>query len=551
MTPNILTLIQNCQWFPSHFLIISENVFSPLLYYSYFAAAIPVIIIGLLIFLNGRKKLENRLLFLTTISLALWVFCALITWATEFPKYTMFFWALLIILEPLISFFAFYFSFVFFFKRDFSTIQKIIFSLPLLPIIILLPTRFTLLGYDLSNCDRAAIEGVLVSYAYITEIIFAVLIIIIGVIAFRKIKDLISRRQIVLVTIGILFFLLSFNLGNILESFTDNWYIGQYGLFGAPVFMAFLAYMIVKFKTFDIKLIGAQALVWALVILVGMEFLFVNDPINQIMVAVTLVVSGVLGLILIRSVKKEIALRESLEISNKGQENLIHIMNHQIKGFFGVARNIFAELLQSDDYGHMPEESKPLLEKGLESTAAGVNYVQEILRGSSAEKGLLSYDMKPIDIKSVVLSLLSEQKDIIQKKGLSFESKIVDGNYNTIGDAVQLKEAFKNLITNAIKYNDYRDPNCGIKISLMIKNNKIVFSVRDTGVGISEEDKQRLFIAGGMGKNSISLNVEASGFGLAFVKGVAEAHKGIVGYKSNEPQKGTTFYIELPLVKTI
>jgi signal transduction histidine kinase len=50
-----------------------------------------------------------------------------------------------------------------------------------------------------------------------------------------------------------------------------------------------------------------------------------------------------------------------------------------------------------------------------------------------------------------------------------------------------------------------------------------------------------------MGKNSIKHNTEASGFGLVFVKGVVEAHGGKVSYKSNAPEKGTTFFVELPV----
>lgn len=240
--------------------------------------------------------------------------------------------------------------------------------------------------------------------------------------------------------------------------------------------------------------------------------------------------------------------KEKLENSNKGQENLIHIMNHQIKGYLGVSKNIFAELLKSDDYGIMPDESKPLLKKGLESTDAGVNYVQGILKGTSAQSGTLPYDMKPVDVRLLVLDLLLQQKEIAEQSPLSltFDSHIGEGNYNTVGDAKELEEAFKNLITNAIKYNT---SNGRVSVSLTNKNGKIMFSVKDSGRGVTDEDKPKLFTAGGMGKDSMKYNSDASGFGLAFVKGVAEAHKGTVGYRLNAPEKGTTFFIEIPIRK--
>ena len=152
--------------------------------------------------------------------------------------------------------------------------------------------------------------------------------------------------------------------------------------------------------------------------------------------------------------------------------------------------------------------------------------------------------MNKIDIKQIVSDLTSKQKEVAEKAGLLFESKISDGDYNMQGDATMLEEAFKNLITNAIKYNN---PNGSIAVALSRDNNKILFSVKDAGLGISEDDAKRLFKPGGVGKNSIHYNVEASGFGLSFVKPVVEKHQGKVWYTSNTPEKGSTFFIELPV----
>jgi len=542
MTQSILEIIQSCEWFPSHFLVISENVFSPLLYYSYFGAAIPALMVGFLIYLNNRKRLENKLLFLTIISFVLWIFGALVTWATEFPKYTMFFWTFINLIEPFVYFFAFYFSFVFFFKKDFSVLQKIIFSIPLLPIIIFASTKFSLIGYNLSNCDRNAYEGILASYGYALEIIYALSIIIIAIIAFRKIKDQISRREIILVTIGTSLFLLSFSLGNILEVFTENWYIGQYGLFGAPIFMAFLAFIIVRFKAFDIKLIGAKALVWSLVIIIGSEFFFVKTNINRILTAITLILSAGLGYMIIRSIKKEVALREKVEEANAGQKNLIHIMNHQIKGYLSIDKNIFAELL-TDDYGKVPAEATEIIKRGLESSDNGQKYVSEILKGASAESGTLVYDMKLFDFGALVSGIVLKEKEVAEKKGLRFTSNVSNGNYNIVGDCSHLSEAMRNLMENSINYT----PKGEISTNLKLKDSKIVFSIKDTGVGIKDEDRDKMFKAGGVSASSIKINTNSSGYGLAYVKGVVEAHKGRVWFESDGEDKGSVFFVELPV----
>jgi len=76
--------------------------------------------------------------------------------------------------------------------------------------------------------------------------------------------------------------------------------------------------------------------------------------------------------------------------------------------------------------------------------------------------------------------------------------------------------------------------------------NTIVFKVKDTGVGIKDEDKPNIFKEGGMGKDSRKLNVHSSGYGLFAAKKVTEAHGGKIWFESEGVAgKGSIFYVEL------
>ena len=230
-----------------------------------------------------------------------------------------------------------------------------------------------------------------------------------------------------------------------------------------------------------------------------------------------------------------------LKEANEGQASLMHFMNHQVKGRFGNAKNIFAELL-TNDYRQMPDFAKPLLEKGLEETKMGVDYVQNILRGASAENGTLPYDMKLINMKTIVEEVFLKQKEYAEKKGLNFNLQIEPGDYNTTGDAIQLGEVVKNMIDNSINYTK----GGSIATTLSISDKKIQLKIKDTGIGIASEDKDKLFKPGGRGTESLKINVNSTGYGLAFVKGVVEAHSGRVWAESEGIGKGSTFFIELP-----
>ncbi|MDD4989466.1 MAG: HAMP domain-containing sensor histidine kinase, partial [Candidatus Pacebacteria bacterium] len=110
------------------------------------------------------------------------------------------------------------------------------------------------------------------------------------------------------------------------------------------------------------------------------------------------------------------------------------------------------------------------------------------------------------------------------------------------GDKEQLKHVVRNLIDNSIKYT----PTGSVNVSLEKKDGKILFAVKDTGVGITPEDKKRLFTEGGHGAESQTINVESTGFGLFIVKGIVEAHHGRVWAESEGKGKGSQFYAEFP-----
>ena len=96
----------------------------------------------------------------------------------------------------------------------------------------------------------------------------------------------------------------------------NNWKILQYGLFGMPIFMGMLAYIIVKFKAFNIKLLGAQVLVISLIILIASEFFFIdfNNIAIVILVSLMVLLSVIFGIFLIDSVKKEEQRKEELQM---------------------------------------------------------------------------------------------------------------------------------------------------------------------------------------------------------------------------------------------
>ena len=549
MSP-IQELITACEWAPSTFLIFSENVFDPFIYYSHITPLLLSLFIGLFVLWQNPKQLTNRILFAATTLFSAWVFFDLILWASEKPEHIMFFWSLLVLIEPFIYAAMLYFVQVFVTGNDTSLKNKLFIVLPLLPTALLWSTSYSLYGFNLSNCDREAVEGPLALYGYAVEVFYVLWIAVFSMERIRKTVDRTVRRQMELAAIGVLLFLLTFAWGNIVGSFSDDWRVPQWGLFGMPIFLAFLSYLVVKYQALSIKVLGAQVLVAALVALIGSELLFVRSYGNRVLVTITLGLAVVFGFFLVKSVKREVRQREliqkqeqELEVVNKQQENLLHFISHEIKGYLTKSEAGFAAIAEGD-YGAIPEQLKTMATSALSDVRKGVKTVMEILDSSNMKKGTVDYKMQTFDFRTAVKEIVEHLKREADKKGLTMDISIArEGEYRLTGDEGKLRQhVIRNLVDNAIKYT----PKGHIEVHLSDGDGKIHFSVKDNGVGITPEDMKNLFTEGGHGKDSIKINVHSTGYGLFIAKQVVDMHGGKIWAESEGEGKGSRFVVELP-----
>jgi signal transduction histidine kinase len=232
---------------------------------------------------------------------------------------------------------------------------------------------------------------------------------------------------------------------------------------------------------------------------------------------------------------------ESLKELIKQRESLMHLINHKVKGSFTHSKYVFAGMLDGT-FGEINDEVKRRAEQGLEANDIGIKTIDLVLNAANMQKGVIKYDMKKADFKNITETVISEKKVQAEKNGLELSVKIEPGNYEFTGDSFWIKEAVSNLIENSIKYTKAGS----ILASLENQAGKILLAVKDTGIGISEEDKKNLFTEGGRGKDSVKVNVDSTGYGLYSVKLIVEAHKGRVWAESSGPGQGSQFYIELP-----
>jgi signal transduction histidine kinase len=329
--------------------------------------------------------------------------------------------------------------------------------------------------------------------------------------------------------------------------FNNSKYIPLGALFLIP-FVVCSAYAILHYRLFSIRVAAVAVLAFFLSTAVFLDIVFAQSLIGVLFTSSEFVLVLIFSFWLIQAVLREVKQREKieklateLEKANKQQIILIHFITHQIKGFVTKSRNIFSMMLEGD-FGAVPDTMRPMVEEGFRSDTQGAQTIQEILTASNVKSGAVKYDMQSFDFSALVKETAGALKPNADMKKLEFTTHITEGLTIT-GDQMQLRNAIKNMIDNAIKYT----PSGSVSITVEKDGELVRFIEQDTGVGITAEDMQHLFTEGGHGQESIKVNVESTGFGLYIVKNIITAHNGKVWAESEGAGKGSEFIIELPM----
>ena len=549
-----------CPWEAPTYIIFSSNV-PNLLFYSHGVAILFALILGVAIYSKGTRSLLSTILFAIIILFSTWVFIDLIQWATNSPSMVLFYWSLAILLEGLIFLLSVYLVDVYIEGKDITFTKKIWLFLLLAPILFFLPTTVNLLGVDIVDC--VAIEGPIATYyLYALEIIALLWI---GFFSWKKWRkafgDTERRKQITIFTIGLIIFLAFFVGGNLQSSLSNDWTLAQYGLFGMPIFIAFLSYMVVRFKAFNVKLLGVQVLVAALTVILATQFLFIRTPINRVLTGINIVFIVFFGRLLIKGVVREIKQRESLEnlTVNLEQANIklqsvdklktefLSLASHQLRSPLTAIKGYTSMLLEGS-FGAISDNQKEAIDRVFQSSSHLAKVVEDLLNVSKIEQGGLKFEMAPFDFEKVAQDLSTDLSITAQKKGLDLKY-VSDGKPHTVmGDMEKIRQVVLNIIDNAIKYTEKGS------VTVAVKHDDIrnidILTVTDTGMGISPEEKEVLFQKFSRGEGG-KTNTSGSGLGLYLAKQIAEAHGGHVGIDSPGVGKGSTFTIELKSVTPV
>ncbi len=193
--------------------------------------------------------------------------------------------------------------------------------------------------------------------------------------------------------------------------------------------------------------------------------------------------------------------------------------------------------------GPLPERARTILEIAQRNSTRLLTLINDILDLQKIESGRLDFRLETLDLVPLVRQSLETNAAYGAQLNVEFVLAEAPPQLCLQSDAARLNQVLANLLSNAAKFSP---ENGQIKVTVKKSGPSARVEIRDQGTGIPEEFQQRIFQKFAQADTSLTRPRGGTGLGLSISKAIVEQLGGTIGF-ATAPQKGTTFFFELPL----
>lgn len=242
------------------------------------------------------------------------------------------------------------------------------------------------------------------------------------------------------------------------------------------------------------------------------------------------------------------ALNSELERAVRTKDEFLANMSHELRTPLNAILGLSEIMLKQKDIKENIKYTKSLTTI-MDSGSHLLSLINDILDLSKIEAGKMEINPEEVEIDIICKTSIQFVKQLASKKGISIDYTFSPPPKTVFADPLKLKQILINLLNNAVKFT----PDGG-KIGLDViadeQSNTLYLSVWDTGIGINQNDMQKLFKPFVQLDSDLSREYEGSGLGLSLVSKLTELHGGSVSIESNLGV-GSRFTIAVPLAQNI
>ena len=223
------------------------------------------------------------------------------------------------------------------------------------------------------------------------------------------------------------------------------------------------------------------------------------------------------------------------------KDNFINTVSYELRTPLAAIKESIAVVLEGLT-GNVEEDKRECLEIAKKNVDRLRKLIDDVLDFQKLQTGKMTFTVNSNDINEVVEEVQRSMISLASKKRLTLNVELDSSLPRLIFDRDKIVQVLTNIVNNAIKFT----PQGGITITTITRDNQVVVSVKDTGIGIRKEDIPRLFKKFEQLKNGTAVTIGGTGLGLAISKEIIERHRGKI-WAESKSGKGATIHFVLPI----
>ena len=238
--------------------------------------------------------------------------------------------------------------------------------------------------------------------------------------------------------------------------------------------------------------------------------------------------------------------RKSAEAATQAKSSFVASMSHELRTPMNSIMGFTSRLLKrlGDSLAERDVDALETIDRNAKQLLALINDVLDL---SKIEAGKMELHVSDVNVNDAVRETVEQLSPLAEAKSLAVHVELADDLPNIEADPVKLRQIITNLLSNAIKYTD--EGEVIVQTSTIVDDRTgqaVRFAVRDTGVGIKPQDRERLFHRYVQVDRKFERRAGGTGLGLAICVEYVNMHGGYINVIS-EYGKGSEFFVVLPL----
>ena len=234
--------------------------------------------------------------------------------------------------------------------------------------------------------------------------------------------------------------------------------------------------------------------------------------------------------------------RMTRQLHKEGKEirfQFLSVLSHELKSPINAIEG-YLQIMKEKQVGEKIDDYEVMINRSIERLKGMRTLIMDLLDLTKLESGKKQREIKKVDVSELAKMAIHSMEPLAIQKNVRIYYDNGESCYLN-GDNAEIEIILNNLLSNAVKYNKE-----GGQIYVHIKgsDDKVVIKVEDTGIGMSEEDQEKLFQEFVRIKNFKTKNITGSGLGLSIIKKLVDLYAGDIKVTS-KPDVGTTFTVTL------